>query len=361
MPTLNGNEVAKLIRKDKSGLSSLSIVMMGTPKQKQLVTASVQGYLMKPLKRNHLWNTVSALCKDTSKSKPSQSKSREKQQLHVLVAEDNIMNQKILKSIIERLGHKCTVTSNGLEAIAEWEKQPFDVIFMDCRMPLLDGLSATVQIREKEAANPAKFGSGSTNSASVLPHIPIIALTADVIHGTREACLKVGMDDYLSKPVKKGAIEEILQALVDKKRNMAVAEAELQKKSSSTSDEFEVIHQKPVVLLVEDNEVNIKIGTVILKKHGFEVHVARGGSQAVELVHTNPGVYQIVLMDMHMPGLDGQAATEQIREFEGQHGLPPVPIIALTGDTTQGFRGMCLAAGCSEFMTKPVDNPPVLS
>jgi CheY-like chemotaxis protein len=62
-------------------------------------------------------------------------------------------------------------------------------------------------------------------------------------------------------------------------------------------------------------------------------------------------------MDMHMPGMDGQTATEHIREFEEQNGLPPVPIIALTGDTTEGFRGMCLAAGCSEYMPKPIDYP----
>jgi len=214
-------------------------------------------------------------------------------------------------------------------------------------MPFLDGFDATMRIREIEIANPVKVGSGS----NTIRHIPIIALTADVMHGTREACLKVGMDDYLSKPVKKNAIEEILQALVDKKSNLAQ-----QEKYTNISDEFESTY-KPALLLVEDNEVNIKIGSVILRKHGFDVHVARGGKMAVELVLSNPRLYQVVLMDMHMPGMDGQTATAQIREFEEQNSLPPVPIIALTGDTTGGFRGMCLAAGCSEYMPKPVDYP----
>jgi CheY-like chemotaxis protein len=351
MPGLNGNEVAKLIRKDKSGLSSLSIVMMGTMKQKQLVTASVQGYLLKPIKRNHLWNAVSALCNTNKAKTAQQNKSGERQQLHVLVAEDNIMNQRILKSIVERMGHKCAVTSNGLEAIAEWERQPYDVIFMDCRMPLLDGFEATLRIREKEAAKPIKIGVGSSSS-TMIQHIPIIALTADVMHGTRESCLKVGMDDYLSKPVKKVAIEEILQALVDKKRNLASSGQQ-----SCNSDEFDPMHHKPTILLVEDNEVNIKIGSTILRRHGFDVHVARGGQESVELVQANPRQYQLILMDMHMPGMDGQTATEHIREFEEQNGLSPVPIIALTGDTTEGFRGMCLAAGCSEYMPKPIDYP----
>jgi len=320
-------------------------------KQKQLVTASVQGYLLKPIKRNHLWNAVSALCNTNKAKTAQQNKSGERQQLHVLVAEDNIMNQRILKSIVERMGHKCAVTSNGLEAIAEWERQPYDVIFMDCRMPLLDGFEATLRIREKEAANPIKIGVGSSSS-TMIQHIPIIALTADVMHGTRESCLKVGMDDYLSKPVKKVAIEEILQALVDKKRNLASSGQQ-----SCNSDEFDPMHHKPTILLVEDNEVNIKIGSTILRRHGFDVHVARGGQESVELVQANPRQYQLILMDMHMPGMDGQTATEHIREFEEQNGLSPVPIIALTGDTTEGFRGMCLAAGCSEYMPKPIDYP----
>jgi len=251
------------------------------------------------------------------------------------------MNQRILKSLVERTGHDCVVTSNGLEAIAEFEKKEFDVIFMDCRMPVLDGFEATIKIREME-----------TSGKYFNRHVPIIALTADVMHGTREACLRVGMDDYLSKPVKKSAIEEILLILVDKKNNMV----EDQERASDTSDEFESQYQ-PAVLLVEDNEVNIRIGSVILKKHGFDVHVARGGKMAVEFVKANPKLCQIILMDMHMPGVDGQTATAQIREYEEQNRFLPTPIIALTGDNTEGFREMCLTAGCSEYMTKPVDYP----
>jgi len=216
------------------------------------------------------------------------------------------------------------------------------VIFMDCRMPIMDGLDATKKIREKEISRKA--------NSNIIRHIPIIALTADVMHGTREACLKVGMDDYLSKPVKRNAIEEILQALVDKKNNMALQE------KTSTSDEFET-QFTPAILLVEDNEVNIKIGSVILKKHGFDVHIARGGEMAVEMVQQNPKLFQVILMDMHMPGIDGQTATTRIREFEEKQGLPRVPIIALTGDTTEGFRGLCLDVGCTEYMPKPVDYP----
>jgi len=266
--------------------------------------------------------------------------------LEVLVADDNIMNQKIIKSLVEKLGHNCSVASNGMEAISQFEKNEYDVVFMDCRMPIIDGFEATKRIRQLELNSPLR------NSSGIVRHAPIIALTADVMHGTREACLKVGMDDYLSKPVKRNAIEEILQALVDKKNNLMVQE----KIVGNLPDEFEP-GNNPTVLLVEDNEVNLKIGSVILKKHGFNVHIARGGEMAVELVTQNPKLYHVILMDMHMPGVDGQMATAQIREFEEQQTLPKTPIIALTADTTEGFRGLCLAAGCTEYMPKPIDYP----
>lgn len=111
------------------------------------------------------------------------------------------------------------------------------------------------------------------------------------------------------------------------------------------------------ILLVEDNVVNARIGSVILSRHKFHVHVATHGAMALEMVKAQHDLYDVVLMDMHMPGMDGIAATEAIREFEREESLPPVPIIALTADTTEGFRGTCLQAGCSEYMTKPVDYP----
>jgi CheY-like chemotaxis protein len=269
----------------------------------------------------------------------------------VLIAEDNLMNQRILKSMVEKLGHICHIAVNGKEAVEEFRKQSLDVIFMDCRMPILDGFEATKMIRQEESSLPSKSG-----NPPYARHVPIIALTADIMHGTREACLQVGMDDYLHKPVKMAPIQEILQALVEKKHNLAQEAQQQIAIVSSTSDEFDS-GKKPSVLLVEDNEVNIKIGSMILRKHGFDVHVARDGQSSLEMVKANPNAYQIILMDMHMPGMDGQTATALIRLYEEENNLPRKPIIALTGDTTEGFRGICLAAGCSEYMPKPVDYP----
>lgn len=106
---------------------------------------------------------------------------------HVLLVEDNFVNQKVATVLLQRLGLKVKITSNGREAVEAVSNQKFDLILMDCHMPVMDGFEATVAIREIEAR---------TNAYS-----PIIAVTALAMSGDRERCIAAGMDDYLSKPI----------------------------------------------------------------------------------------------------------------------------------------------------------------
>ncbi len=106
----------------------------------------------------------------------------------VLVAEDNLINQKVVCYMLEKNGHQVTSAHNGQEALEALEKSLFDVILMDVQMPKMDGFEATAAIRKREAE------SGS--------YIPIVALTAHAMKGDRERCLEAGMDDYVSKPIK---------------------------------------------------------------------------------------------------------------------------------------------------------------
>lgn len=117
--------------------------------------------------------------------------------LSILIAEDNPMNQKVAIKTLERLGHTATAADNGLEAvqILQMHPQRFDMILMDCQMPVLDGYAATQEIR-KLPAPPGK--------------IPIIAMTANALAGEREHCLEVGMSDYISKPVNKEELKQML-------------------------------------------------------------------------------------------------------------------------------------------------------
>ena len=122
-----------------------------------------------------------------------------------LVVEDNIVNQKIAKLMLEKLGCRVDVAANGEEAIEMWTRFPYEIVFMDCQMPVMDGYAATAAIRDRE---------GDDN------HIPIVAMTANAMEGDRERCLDAGMDDYISKPVAKKVLEKVLKRNLVRSRSL---------------------------------------------------------------------------------------------------------------------------------------------
>ena len=113
----------------------------------------------------------------------------------ILLAEDNLVNQKVMRQTLAKIGYKVDVVSNGVEVIAAWESGRYHLILMDCQMPVMDGYQATREIRLRE------LGTG---------HIPIIALTADAMQGTEQLCREAGMDDYLTKPLDRTRLGEAL-------------------------------------------------------------------------------------------------------------------------------------------------------
>ena len=114
--------------------------------------------------------------------------------LRILLAEDNVVNQKVAARVLERRGHRITLANNGAEAVTLFARDKFDLILMDIQMPEMNGYEATTAIRDRERTTGA--------------HIPIIALTAHAMTGDRDRCLAAGMDDYISKPIH---LEELLQ------------------------------------------------------------------------------------------------------------------------------------------------------
>jgi CheY-like chemotaxis protein len=112
------------------------------------------------------------------------------------VAEDNLVNQKLMARLLEKRGHSVSLARNGWEALALLEQRPFDIVLMDVMMPEMDGFEATRRIREKEKESGA--------------HLAIIALTAHAMRGDREHCLNAGMDGYVSKPIN---LEELFSVI----------------------------------------------------------------------------------------------------------------------------------------------------
>jgi signal transduction histidine kinase/CheY-like chemotaxis protein len=124
----------------------------------------------------------------------------------VLVAEDNLINQKLTVRMLEKLGYQSDVVENGQEALAALDRVSYAMVLMDCQMPIVDGLEATRLIRENERRQ-APIVNGQSMPSS---HIPIVALTANAMSGDRDRCLAVGMDDYLTKPVRKDQLKGVL-------------------------------------------------------------------------------------------------------------------------------------------------------
>ena len=118
---------------------------------------------------------------------PPHPAGRDQRRFKILLAEDNLVNQKVAVRFLEKRGHTVVVAESGRQALDAWRKQPFDLILMDVQMPEMDGFEATALIREQEKSG-AK-------------HVPIIAMTAHAMVGDRERCLAAGMDDYVSKPI----------------------------------------------------------------------------------------------------------------------------------------------------------------
>jgi CheY-like chemotaxis protein len=117
--------------------------------------------------------------------------------MHILLVEDNPVNQKLAQRAIEKMGHSITLAGNGVRAVEACTSGRFDLILMDLQMPEMDGIEATARIREAEQ------GTGR--------HTPIIAMTAHAMHGDRDQCIRAGMDDYISKPVDLHALARMIE------------------------------------------------------------------------------------------------------------------------------------------------------
>jgi CheY-like chemotaxis protein len=180
--------------------------------QDELKAAGVDAYLVKPVKQSRLFDCLVTVLgraaaehvftkqpKDTFPEKPVPELGAARQ-ARILLAEDNIVNQKVALAQLKGLGFTADAVANGHEALAALKQVPYDIIFMDCQMPEMDGYEASRLIRIAE----------NTSTVSWKAPVPIVAMTAHAMTGDREKCLAVGMDDYLSKPVRKADLQSAL-------------------------------------------------------------------------------------------------------------------------------------------------------
>jgi CheY-like chemotaxis protein len=269
------------------------------------------------------------------------------------LVDDNKINQKVASLHITNLGYTFDIANNGEEAVNMFKAADYDLVLMDCMMPVKDGFTATKEIRQYEAKYNKK-------------RAIIIALTASVIEGDIKNCFISGMDDYLPKPFKPEILKNrILNAF--SVRN--TQEQELSNKNSAigiyekrtadinyTIDIDQVNSSKAPtlrVLVVEDNRINQKVVCLILKQKGYEYIVTNDGQEAVE-TYSKDQSFDIILMDLMMPVKDGFTASEEIRSYEKKHGLSATPIIAVTASVVNDDINECFKAGMNAFIPKPI-------
>jgi signal transduction histidine kinase/CheY-like chemotaxis protein len=200
MPGMDGFTLARQIEQDPV-LVGPRIMMLSSLDLKCLSPElrTTGHYVTKPVTRPTLLKAILRLLEEGPKlfdAPRSPRFARAERSLHVLLAEDNAVNQKVVARLLEKQGHSVVVASNGLEALAAFAREAFDLILMDVQMPEMNGYNTTKAIRGRE------LGTGE--------QIPIVALTAHALKEDREICLEAGMDDYLAKPVH---IEELVAVL----------------------------------------------------------------------------------------------------------------------------------------------------
>jgi CheY-like chemotaxis protein len=213
MPGMDGFDLVLQIR--NSPHLAESVVLMLTSAQQhgdlsRCKELGISGYLTKPVRRAELRSVITAAFasqeQTAKKATPDPFEAPPQIARRILLAEDNIVNQRVAIALLESGGHQVVVAANGTEAIAAWRKQSFDLILTDIQMPVMDGFEATSEIRRAERG---------TNT-----RIPIVAMTAHAMTGDRERCLSSGMDDYISKPIRKSELMRTIARLTKQSGNV---------------------------------------------------------------------------------------------------------------------------------------------
>ena len=211
MPKMDGFALAEQIRA-RPHLEGTIIMMLSSNAQLEDANRcrhlGISIHLTKPIRQSDLLDALmNALGSSNTLAgsrriapEPANLPRRASRGLHILLAEDNLVNQRLALRILEKWGHRVTVAANGREALELWAREAFDIVLMDVQMPEMSGFEAVAAIRQRE-----------TDSGR---HIPVVAMTAHAMEGDRERCLAAGMDGYVTKPVDQNVLFEAIEALI---------------------------------------------------------------------------------------------------------------------------------------------------
>ena len=234
MPGLDGEQTLRMIRKDKLTKDVKVIVLTSMGRRSELnylEELGCSGYLLKPVRQSNLQNILEYAL-GLRKKTEGRGRLRQVEEmvlfdqpippLKIMVVEDNLLNQKMIRTFLNRQGHQVDICNNGAEAIQTANEEEYDLIFMDVQMPVMDGLEATRMIRETEGTNQ---------------HTPIIAMTAYALQGDSQRCLEAGMDDYVSKPLDTRRLLKVMRKWALEHNDLIPASTNIETIHLSSTDE----------------------------------------------------------------------------------------------------------------------------
>ncbi|MBF0288626.1 MAG: response regulator [SAR324 cluster bacterium] len=298
------------------------------------------------------WFTVT-LGKDKSASAFLEEKANRFSNLRVLVVNSNEHSLFVLREYLQHWGCIVEDTSNGQEAYAALEaslssQNPFELILIEAYMLPIDGFALVQKIKKNET----------------LKTVPLLMLTSTGRKGDGQKCEELGIEGYLTKPVRRHYLYEAIASILGLPEESALSSTAKLVTRHSIAEEFRSNYK---VLLVEDYQTNQQVAMKHLDNAGYQFDLAETGKQAVEAFQKNH--YDLILMDLQMPVMDGYKAAQTIRSME-QSGLhnkkkdsdhDKIPIIAMTAHAMQSARNKCFAVGMNDHIAKPLKRKNLIS
>jgi two-component system sensor histidine kinase/response regulator len=271
MPKMDGFSLIENIQR-KSGLSTATVMMLSSGGHRgdaaRCAELGVAAYLLKPVRQYELREAIARavtrkvhkaesemLTRDTLQKEHEPSRS-----LNILLAEDNLVNQKLALRLLQKRGHTVTIANNGNEALAALATARFDLVLMDVLMPEKDGLTAVAELRRREKDSGL--------------HTPVVAMTALAMKGDKERCLEAGMDGYLSKPVRPQELDSILEAYISQQKSVA---------SEPTEALDSCLNEEDLLQRVDgDRAFLAELAEIFRGDYPKQIRIARDGIEAGE-------------------------------------------------------------------------------
>ncbi len=261
----------------------------------------------------------------------------------VLIADDNANNLEILNHILSQTGARVTAIAESRDILpalldAYALEDPYCLAIIDICMPRMSGYEVAEQIRGQK---------------SMIAEIALLAYSSSVQHGSSNS-MEAGFNGFLVKPASRKKLLGVVEQLIGARRESpaGIDQHTIASGVAPDAGNNNVLR----ILLAEDNPVNLKLTTLMLTKAGFQVDVTHNGREAAAKYTASPDLYDLILMDVQMPEMDGLEATRAIRE----KGFDKIPIIVMTANAMKGDREDCLDAGMNDYISKPIRHENVL-